>query len=78
MKMDKLRRYLDAAGRKPSDVGMEAVGVNVAKPDHGRNLLDWWRHFGATHLSVVTTSANLGTPQEHIDAIYRFKTEVGL
>lgn len=78
VKMAKLQRYLDAAGRKPSDVGMEVVGVNVAKPDNWRKLLDGWRDFGATHLSVVTTSAGLGSPQAHIDAISRFKTEAGL
>ena len=77
-KMDKLHRYLEAAGRKPIEVGMEVVGVNVAKPDNWSKMLEGWRDFGATHLSVVTTSASLGTPQEHIDAIYRFKTEVGL
>lgn len=77
-KIDKLHQYLEAAGRKPAEVGMEVVGVNVAKPGDWSKLLDGWRDFGATHLSVVTTSANLGTPQEHIDAIHRFKTEVGL
>lgn len=77
-KIDKLHQYLEAAGRKPAEVGMEVVGVNVAKPGDWSKLLEGWRDFGATHLSVVTTSANLGTPQEHIDAIYRFKTEVGL
>ena len=77
-KMDKLQRYLEAAGRKPSEVGMEVVGVNVAKPDNWRKMREGWRDFGATHLSVVTTSAGLETPQAHIDAIYRFKTEAGL
>lgn len=76
--MDKLHRYLEAAGRKPSEVGMEVVGVNVAKPDNWSKMLEGWRDFGATHLSVVTTSGGLGTFQEHIDAIYRFKTEAGL
>jgi probable F420-dependent oxidoreductase len=77
-KMDKLRQYLEAAGRKPSEVGMEVAGVNVAKPDKWEKTLDGWRDFGATHLSIVTTSAGLETVQEHIDAIHRFKTEVGL
>jgi len=77
-KMDKLQRYLEAAGRKPSEVGMEVVGVNVAKPDDWHKMCEGWRDFGATHLSVVTTSAGLETPQAHIDAIYRFKTEAGL
>lgn len=77
-KMDKLHQYLEAAGRKPAEVGVEVVGVNVAKPDNWSKMLDGWRDFGATHLSVITTSAGLGTAQEHIDAIHRFKTEVGL
>lgn len=77
-KMEKLQRYLEAAGRQPHDVGMEVVGVNVAKSDDWGKRLAEWREFGATHLSVVTTSAGLGSPQAHIDAIYRFKQEAGL
>ena len=77
-KMDKLRQYLQTAGRKPSEVGMEVAGVNVVKPDQWDKILDGWRDIGATHLSIVTTSAGLETVQEHIDTIHRFKTEVGL
>lgn len=77
-KVDKLHQYLEAAGRKPAEVGLDIVGVNITKPDNWSKIIQGWRDFGATHLDVLTREAGLGTPQEHIDAIHRFKTEVGL
>lgn len=76
-KMDKLHQYLEAAGRKPEDVGLDIVGVDITKPDDWGKIIQGWRDFGATHLDVLTREAGLRTPQEHIDAIHRFKTDVG-
>jgi probable F420-dependent oxidoreductase len=76
-KWDKLHQYLEAAGRKPAEVGLDIVGMNITKPDNWGKIIQGWRDFGATHLDVLTREAGLGTPQAHIDAIHRFKTEVG-
>jgi probable F420-dependent oxidoreductase len=77
-KVDKLHHYLEAAGRKPEEVGLDIVGVNITKPDNWGKIIQGWRDFGATHLDVLTREAGLGTPQAHIDLIHRFKTEIGL
>ena len=37
-----------------------------------------WEAVGATHLSVSTGGKVFHTPQEHLDALRRFKHEVGL
>jgi hypothetical protein len=37
-----------------------------------------WEAIGATHLSVSTGGKAFQTPQEHLDALRRFKHEVGL
>jgi probable F420-dependent oxidoreductase len=77
-KVDKLHQYLETAGRKPAEVGLDIVGVDITKPDNWSRIIQGWRDFGATHLDVLTREAGLGSPQEHIDAIHRFKTEIGL
>tara|TARA_B100001964_G_C13925127_1_gene461949 strand:+ start:275 stop:418 length:144 start_codon:yes stop_codon:yes gene_type:complete len=35
-----------------------------------------WRQFGATHVAINTMMAGFSSPQEHIDAISRFKVAV--
>jgi probable F420-dependent oxidoreductase len=77
-KVDKVHQYLETAGRKPAEVGLDIVGVDITKPDNWSRIIQGWRDFGATHLDVLTREAGLGSPQEHIDAIHRFKTEIGL
>ena len=77
-KVDKLHQYLETAGRKPAEVGLDIGGVDITKPDNWSRIIQGWRDFGATHLDVLTREAGLGSPQEHIDAIHRFKTEIGL
>ena len=76
-KMEKLHQYLETAGRKPEEVGLNIVGVNITQPNNWSKILQDWRDFGATYLDVFTRDAGLGTPQEHIDVIRRFKAEVG-
>ena len=36
-----------------------------------------WKSLGASHISVNTMNAGLKTPQDHIDAIARFKDAAG-
>ena len=45
-------------------------------PDDWARERAGWRDLGATHVSVTTTGAGLQTPQDHIDAITRFKEAV--
>lgn len=69
----RLRGYLQAAGRDPASVGLEGrVAVGRGDPDEWRRDVVKWRSLGATHLSVSTMRAGLGTPQAHIDAARRF------
>ncbi len=69
----RLRGYLQAAGRDPASVGLEGrVAVGRGDPDEWRRDVAKWRSLGATHLSVSTMRAGLGTPQAHIDAARRF------
>jgi probable F420-dependent oxidoreductase len=70
----RMQGYAREAGRNPAAIGIEGR-VAVA----GRAPQDWlaqvkaWEELGATCLSVGTGGGGLKSPQEHIDALRRFK-----
>lgn len=76
--VERLRRYISEAGRDPGSVGIEAR-MNAADGD----LDEWvrqtkgWRELGATHISINTMGAGFKSPDEHIEAIRRYKEAVG-
>ena len=47
-------------------------------PEDWVTSMKQWEEAGATHISVGTGGLGFKSPQEHIDAIRRFKDEVGL
>ena len=69
--LDQIHGHAAAAGRGPSQIGVEKV-VNF---DTGVDDVSAWAEFGATHVSVNTMGAGLSSPQDHIDAVRRFKEE---
>jgi hypothetical protein len=69
--------YLEEAGRKSQDVGLNVVGVDITRPQDWGKLIKDWRDLGVTHLDVSTREGSMETAQEHIDAIRRFKEESG-
>lgn len=76
--VEKTREYARAAGRDPATIGFEArVSIAGATSDEWVRQVEGWRAIGATHLTVNTMKAGLNSPQEHIDAIRRFKEAVG-
>lgn len=75
--VEQLRRYAGEEGRDPATIGIEAR-VNIADktPDVWAAEVQGWRELGATHLAVNTMKAGLTSPQQHIDAIRRFKEAI--
>jgi probable F420-dependent oxidoreductase len=73
----RMHGYAREAGRNTAAIGIEGR-VSVA----GREPQDWliqmkaWEELGATHLSVGTGGGGLRSPQEHINALRRFKEVV--
>ena len=62
------------AGRKPSTIGIEGrTDIKNATEDDWAAAITAWLDLGATHLDVSTMGAGLKTPQQHIEAIRRFK-----
>lgn len=77
-RLDRLRGYIREAGRKPEDVGIEGrISMFNTPEDQWAKAVRDWQDLGATHLAINTMNAGLTSPQEHIDAIRRFKEAAG-
>ena len=74
----RLREYVEEAGRDPESVGIEArLDVGKVPPEEWIEQTEAWRSLGATHISVNTMNAGLGSPQEHVETIGRYKEALG-
>jgi probable F420-dependent oxidoreductase len=72
-----MRQQAKAAGRDPSSIGIEGrISITQGSPDDWNKLAAAWDEVGATHLSVNTMRAGLKGPNQHIEAIRRFKEAV--
>ena len=73
----KVHQYAREAGRDPTDIGMEArINIVDGDPEYWVDRAKAWEGLGATHISVNTMNAGLGSTAEHIDAIRRFREVV--
>jgi probable F420-dependent oxidoreductase len=71
---ERLRGYIREAGRDPNSVGLEArVTITEGNLDELVRRTRAWRDLGVTHISINTMGAGLSTPDQHIDAIRRYK-----
>lgn len=76
--LNRLREYAREAGRNPESIGIEGRFAIVGNtPDDWLASLQAWRDLGATHVSVNTMGGGLASPDEHIQAIRRFKEMIG-
>jgi len=73
----RMRGYAEAAGRDPTAIGIEGrLTYANGNPDAWNKGAAAWEEVGATHLSVNTMRAGLKGPDQHIEAIRRFKEAV--
>jgi alkanesulfonate monooxygenase SsuD/methylene tetrahydromethanopterin reductase-like flavin-dependent oxidoreductase (luciferase family) len=76
--LERLYGYLEAAGRDPQQFGIDGrISIANRSEQEWVDQLQKWQTLGATHLAVNTMGAGLGSPQDHIEAIRRFKAVVG-
>jgi probable F420-dependent oxidoreductase len=67
-----LRGYIQEAGRKGSDVGIEGrINLSEGNLEDWLNQFEEWKGLGATHVGVSTGGSS--SQQEHIDLLSRFK-----
>ena len=75
--LERMRGYAREAGRDPSSIGIEGrVQIAGGNPELWAKETRAWEELGATHITVGTTDAGLRTPDEHINAIRKFKEAV--
>ena len=75
--LDRVRGYAKEAGRDPATIGIEPrLDYFNGNPELWASQAEAWKEAGATHLSVNTMKAGLRSPEEHIDAVRRFKEAV--
>jgi probable F420-dependent oxidoreductase len=72
--LTKLRVYLAEAGRDPATFGLDPWLTIANHPEsEWPELANHWQALGATHLCVNTMRAGFTSPQQHLEAIRRFK-----
>jgi hypothetical protein len=72
--INRMRTYAREAGRDPAAIGIEGrVSLVSQEPQDWLAQMQAWETLGATHLSVRTDRGAQRSPQEHIDALRRFK-----
>ena len=77
--IERVRAYAKEAGRDPEAIGIEArLNLFQVPESDWRGFVDGWRALGATHLSVNTMRAGLGSPQAHLDALRRVADVLGV
>ena len=76
-KRERLHGYLRAAGRDPGSFGIEGwVNYAPSSPERWSADLTAWERWGATHASVRTFDCGLSRPEDHLDAIRRYREGV--
>ena len=78
-KLEEMRELARGYGRDPAAIGVEGrvALMDSNNPDDWNKLASDWDDAGASHLSVNTMRAGLSGPDQHIEAIRRFKEAVG-
>jgi probable F420-dependent oxidoreductase len=72
--LERLRSYIQEAGRDPGAVGIEArMSARDGDLDEWIRQTEGWRELGATHISINTMGAGFKSLDDHIDAIRRYK-----
>jgi len=77
--IQRMRGYAREVGRDPASIGIDGrVKVAGAGPEDWITEVKTWEDLGASHLTLATETGDLKSPDEHIDAIRRFKEQVGV
>lgn len=75
--LERLRDYTREAGRDPASLGIEArLTIRDTGLDEWVRQTEAWQKLGATHISINTMGAGFTSPQEHIEAIRRYKEAI--
>ncbi len=77
--LDKIRQYLEEAGRGNDPFGIEPrLNMNLLEPDGWQAFVHTWEELGATHVAVNTMGCGYETTTAHIQALEKFARMFGL
>ena len=77
--IQRMRGYAREVGRDPASIGIDGrVRVAGSDPEEWITEVKTWEELGATHLTLVTAPDDPKSSDQHIDAIRRFKEQVGV
>lgn len=77
--VERLRAYAMEAGRDPNSIGLEPqLNVGRGDPDTWRAFVEGWRALGATHLCLSTMGNGFTSPDQHVAALTRAASELGV
>jgi probable F420-dependent oxidoreductase len=77
--LDKLKLYLDEAGRDPSTFGIDVrLNMSLVGAEAWQGHTQAYRELGATHLTVNSMGCGFTTPAGHIEALREFAIRLGL
>lgn len=71
-----LHRYINEAGRKPEDVALNIIGIEVGEDKDWGQVIKDWVDIGMSYLDVATWKTGGDSWDEHMLAIRRFKERV--
>ena len=74
--INRVRAWVKEAGRAPESFGIQGSIGYQAGPERWPDQLERWRGLDASHLSLITMNAGLGSPRDHIEALRKFKESV--
>ena len=77
--LDKLDGYLQAAGRRRADIGLEPRLSLAGTPrEQWESVIAGWAAAGATHLTINTMGCGYASPADHLAALATFAAAAGL
>lgn len=77
-RIERLHGYAHAAGRNPSDIGLEPqLSVERLPEQEWARYVSDWRALGATHLCVNTMGAGYRSLDDHVAALRHVKETLG-
>ncbi|MFC1878852.1 LLM class F420-dependent oxidoreductase [Chloroflexota bacterium] len=77
--LETIRQHMQAAGRPPSELGLEPRLVyGDGDPNTWNTIFQEWQGAGATHISFNTMGKGFDTPAKHLAAVRQFADAIGL
>ncbi len=68
--LERMRGWAEEAGRDWGSFGIDQrISVADGGPDDWRGAAEEWRGLGATHITLLTTGADLQSPDEHLERL---------